>query len=211
MGCHFLSSGSSQPRDRIQTNLLHWQVDSLPLSHQGGDGVEGEERGQNTCHTPYSRERGINLAISVSLPCPHLHALPQEEPPGYSQPPARTSVSLPFSQEPLGFPELLPPALGPEGSLLPPSLDLRPSAIKWGALQAPLGSKILTRQLSAAGRSARLQPPPPWPSPPLFLCHLIRQGPRIPEWVAFIIFSLFLSKGIFFLSKIVFPLRALSL
>ena len=141
------------------------------------------------------------MAISVSLPCPHLHARPQEEPPGCSQPPAGTNVSLPFSQEPLGFPELRPPALGPEGSLLPPSLDLPSSAIKWGALQAPLGSKTLTRQLSAAGRSARLQPPPPRPSPPLFLCHLIQKGPRIPERVAFIIFFFIFIKGYFFFVK----------
>ena len=33
VGCHFLLQGSSQTRD--WTRLLHWQMDSLPLSHQG--------------------------------------------------------------------------------------------------------------------------------------------------------------------------------
>ena len=34
MGCHILLQGISQTR-RLSPHLLHWQVDSFPLSHQG--------------------------------------------------------------------------------------------------------------------------------------------------------------------------------
>ena len=39
VGCHFLLQGSSQPRDQTcifcLLHLLQWQVNALPLSHQG--------------------------------------------------------------------------------------------------------------------------------------------------------------------------------
>ena len=38
----FLSRGSSWPRDRTPC-LLHWQVDSLPLSHQGRSKLESQQ------------------------------------------------------------------------------------------------------------------------------------------------------------------------
>ena len=34
VGCHFLLQGFF-PTQEINLHLLHWQVDSLPLSHQG--------------------------------------------------------------------------------------------------------------------------------------------------------------------------------
>ena len=34
VGCHFLLQGIF-PTQGLNTNLMHWQADSLPLSHQG--------------------------------------------------------------------------------------------------------------------------------------------------------------------------------
>ena len=41
-GCHFLHQGTF-PIQGLNSHLLHWQVDSLPLSHQGNphDGIIG--------------------------------------------------------------------------------------------------------------------------------------------------------------------------
>ena len=42
VGCHFLLQGIF-PTQRLNPHLLHWQADSLPLSHLGSPYLEGSE------------------------------------------------------------------------------------------------------------------------------------------------------------------------
>ena len=41
MGCHLLLQGIFPTQESIP-HLLHWQADSLPLSHQGSPSVKGQ-------------------------------------------------------------------------------------------------------------------------------------------------------------------------
>ena len=50
VGCHFLLQGIF-PTQGLNLHLLHWQADSLPLSHQGSP--DGHDKGKPVASTTY--------------------------------------------------------------------------------------------------------------------------------------------------------------
>ena len=54
MGCHFLLQGMFLTQGS-NMSLLHWQADSLPLSHQGGIYIN--------IHNPFGSSSAISVLI----------------------------------------------------------------------------------------------------------------------------------------------------
>ena len=62
-GCHFLLQGTF-PTQWLNPPLLHWQVDSLPLNHQGNPG--------HILGTDYIRVNQMSQIWSILIPIKHL-------------------------------------------------------------------------------------------------------------------------------------------
>ena len=113
VGCHFLPQGIF-PTQRLNPHLLHWQVDSLPLSHQGSmkigtiweqsegnanpDRAEGPEHKRSFCPERFHQFCRFWERLSCAQGLPELRAHPQAEEP--DRPPSPFMKLAPRGQYP---------------------------------------------------------------------------------------------------------------